>query len=134
MSSPQTRLQMATLLLILAAGFSSPAQQPPLIDTQPASQTVVAGGGAPFTVTASGHKPLTYQWRFNEAVIDRATNATLLLGNVGAADAGGYSVIVSNTVGSITSVTAVLTVVFRPSIRQQPVSRTNAVGSDLEFS
>jgi len=40
---------------------------PPGIVTQPASQTVLAGMTATFTIEASGTPPLGYRWRFNGA-------------------------------------------------------------------
>jgi hypothetical protein len=46
-----------------------------------------------------------YQWQFDGQVIPDATNATLALNSVTAAEAGVYSVGVSNPYGSVTSAT-----------------------------
>jgi len=59
--------------------------------------------------------PPQYQWRFNGNFISAATNTSLFRTNVQFANAGGYSVIVSNAVGSITSGNALLTVNFAPA-------------------
>ena len=83
---------------------------PPLVVTQPLSQTVNAGSAVTFTVVANGTAPLTYQWRKNGSEIAGATAATLNLANVQAADAGVYSVVVGNGGGSATSAGATLTV------------------------
>ena len=83
----------------------------PSITTQPQNQTATEGGSATFTVVAMGTAPLSYQWYFNTntPLADR-TNATLTLNPVQTNDAGGYSVIVTNSLGSVTSVVATLTV------------------------
>lgn len=85
----------------------SPAA-PPAITAQPVSQSAVAGSTAAFSVTASGTEPLAYQWRKDGAVINGATNATLTLNSVQSDQLGSYSVVVTNSLGSATSVSAVL--------------------------
>jgi hypothetical protein len=82
---------------------------PPGITSQPANVSVVAGGTATFSVAAVGSLPLTYQWRKDGAALSGATNSTLTLSNVQSANAGGYTVVVSNSLGSTTSNTATLT-------------------------
>jgi uncharacterized repeat protein (TIGR02543 family) len=82
---------------------------PPTITSQPASQTVIAGGTASFSVGASG-TGLSYQWTFNGSNIAGATASTYSKANAQVANAGNYAVIVSNSGGSVTSGPAVLTV------------------------
>ena len=77
----------------------SPAAVGPAITTQPASQSVTAGSGVTFSVTATGTAPLSYQWRKGGSNISGATSATYSMTNVQAADAGTYSVVVSNSAG-----------------------------------
>jgi hypothetical protein len=83
---------------------------PPTISAggQPENQTAPAGNTVVFTVNASSASPLIYQWKYNGQKIPGATNATLTLNSVTAANSGGYSVIVSNPYGSVTSATAAL--------------------------
>ena len=90
----------------------------PLITSEPASQTVAPGGTAIFYVAATGAPPLTYHWRMNTNIIAGATNASLMLTNVQFANAGGYSVIVTNAFGRATSSTALLTVSYPPALVQ----------------
>src|SRR6266550_6809137 len=78
----------------LIACLSALAQQPPEITTQPQSQTITNGNNALFTVTAQGHKPLSYQWLFNALPIAGATNSDLALTNVQCSNAGIYSITV----------------------------------------
>jgi hypothetical protein len=86
------------------------------ITGQPASRTSVVGASANFSVEAIGAPPLAFQWYFNQTIlIPGATNPTLSLSNVQMADAGGYSVVISNAFGSVTSSVAVLTVSGGPA-------------------
>jgi uncharacterized protein YjbI with pentapeptide repeats len=87
---------------------------PPAITLQPTNQTVVVGGTATFTVTATGTPPLNYQWNLNGTNLSRATNTSLMLTNVQLNQAGNYTVLVTNAYGSILSSNAVLTVMPPP--------------------
>ncbi len=82
----------------------------PVITNQPASQTVMAGTNVSFSVGVSGSFPLSYQWQFDSNNIVGATSSTLVLTNAQPANAGIYSVIVTNPAGSSTSSNATLTV------------------------
>ena len=75
---------------------------------------MTAGQPATFSVTAGGSQPLTYQWRANSNNIPGATGRSLVLTNAQLADAGAYSVTVSNAQGSATRASATLTVVLPP--------------------
>ncbi len=81
---------------------------PPVITQQPQSQTNIVGGSASFDVTVSGTAPLSYQWNLNGTNIVGATNATLTLNPLQLTQAGNYSVLVSNLVGSTNSAVAIL--------------------------
>ncbi|MBO0724436.1 MAG: immunoglobulin domain-containing protein, partial [Blastocatellia bacterium] len=83
---------------------------PPAITTQPVSQTAPAGSDVTFSVVASGAAPLAYQWQKDGADVPGATGAALTLTNVQTSDAGSYSVVVSNSLGDVTSDPATLTV------------------------
>jgi pectate lyase len=97
--------------LLLLGGELPPVPVAPTIVTPPASQTVVVGGDVTFTVQAEGTAPLFHQWFFNtNTALAGATGPTLTLTNVQLADAGGYSVVVSNAAGVATSGVATLTV------------------------
>src|SRR5262249_34502931 len=104
------------------------------IATQPQSLTLGVGANAQFNVTATGIAPLTYQWRFNGANLAAATNSSLTISNIQPVNAGNYTVVVSNFLGSTTSSVALLTVLLPPAITSQPLSRTNVAGTDATFS
>ncbi len=83
---------------------------PPSILVQPQGQSVPLGTDATLTVVAQGAEPLSYQWRFNGAVMTGATNAILVLKNVLPNHSGSYSVEAKNDLGSATSANAPLQV------------------------
>jgi hypothetical protein len=83
---------------------------PPTIIKQPANQTASLFADATFRVLAAGDAPLTYQWRFDNADLLGVTNVSFTLGDIGRANAGTYSVVVSNFSGSTTSQVATLTI------------------------
>jgi hypothetical protein len=82
---------------------------PPSITQQPQSQVALLGQNATFNVVATGSPTLTYQWRANGAALAGATTNSLTVFNVQPGTIG-YSVVVANSVGSVTSVVANLTV------------------------
>jgi sugar lactone lactonase YvrE len=82
----------------------------PVITVQPQNQSVAAGGTAQFSVTASGLPTPTYQWYLNGIAFSGATASTLSFTSVRSSDAGDYSVVVTNALGSVTSSKATLTV------------------------
>lgn len=95
---------------INATGMPTPPGAP-VITAQPIDQAVVAGTNATFSVTATGAPPLYYQWQHASTNLPGATNSTLTISNVTAAQTGTYQVIVSNAVGSATSDPASLTII-----------------------
>jgi Abnormal spindle-like microcephaly-assoc'd, ASPM-SPD-2-Hydin/Immunoglobulin domain/Immunoglobulin I-set domain len=107
----------------------------PTITQQPASSTVYAGQTASFSVVAGGTGPFTYQWRENGTAISGATSASYTTSATTTAENWSqFTVVVSNHTGSIYSKAAVLTVeVALPTITQQPVGRTVAVGQTAGF-
>jgi hypothetical protein len=83
----------------------------PSISTQPANQAVNVGQTATFSVVAAGTAPLSYQWQKNNTNISGATSATYTAPATVSGDNGAtFRVIVSNSVTSITSNAATLTV------------------------
>jgi len=80
----------------------------PLIVSQPQPQVVMPGALGSFFVVAADTRGLTFQWQFNNTDISGATGDALLLHNVGATNVGLYSVVLSNSSGSVTSSPAAL--------------------------
>jgi len=117
------------------AGSAGKCLLPPTITIQPTNQTATAGGSATFTVTATGSQPLNYQWWFNTTnSLAGATNASLTITNVQMTNAGTYSVVVTNLVGSVTSSNATLTLNSLLTITLQPTNQTVIQGASATFS
>ncbi len=107
----------------------------PVITTQPASQSVSAGASVTLSVVATGSPAPTYQWRKNGTLLSGATSATLTISNAQAADAGSYTVVVTNSVGIITSNAATLSVAGAAlALTAQPQSQYVAAGATATLS
>ena len=112
----------------------------PVITSQPVSLTNNASTTAVFTVTATGTQPLHYQWVKNGTNnlsdfgnISGSSSNVLTLANVLAADAGSYSVVISNVAGTLASSNALLTVID-PAILTQPTNLTVVNGNPASFT
>lgn len=102
----------------------------PSIIRQPVDVTIVEGGTATFSVIATGQNgAISYQWRHAGAPLAGATNSTLTVSNVQAANAGAYDVIVTDGAGSTTSATVALLVAIAPFANQPPTGGTFTAGS-----
>lgn len=88
------------------------APQPITITTQPTNQAVVAPAPATFTVVATApNTTITYQWQLNNVNITGATSASYTTPATVTGDTGKvYRVILTNSVGTVTSNAATLTV------------------------
>jgi hypothetical protein len=103
----------AGLLIAGCSGstYSTPPPAAPTITAQPVSQTVTAGNTASFSVTATGAAPLSYQWQKGGTAISGATSSSYTTPPTTTADNGSqFTVVVSNSAGSVTSSPATLTV------------------------
>ncbi len=113
----------------------------PVITQQPISQTVLPGAPATFTVAAVGTHPFSYRWRLNgtnltdNSNISGSSTASLTIGNTTTANAGTYSVVVSNALGTATSTGAALNVipVTAPGVTLSTLSSFTGVGTSGEF-
>jgi DNA-binding beta-propeller fold protein YncE len=119
---------------------------PPVITSQPVSQTVTNGFPASFSVAVAGSAPLGYQWLFNGTNLVDGTNPAsgaqtagsakpnLKLYKTQPAQAGNYTVVVTNAFGSVTSAVATLTVNLYPAITRDPTNQIVLQGRVATFS
>lgn len=114
--------------------YVPPPPTPPSIATQPQPQTVNQGNTATFTVVASGTAQLTYQWKHAGTNLPGATASSYVKVNVQPADAGNYSVGITNGIGYSNSVNALLTVNIPPFINAQPQSTNVLLGANVMFT
>jgi hypothetical protein len=95
---------------------------------QPRDDTVEAGSPASFSVLVSGISPIAYQWYHAGGPIAGATASSFALAAARPADAGSYTVLVTNAYRAITSAPAQLTVT--PGA-VPPLLVINRSGSDI---
>ena len=110
----------------------------PDLVAQPADQTLNAGATATFSVTAAGGPPLSYEWRKDGVALTNggrvlgANTGTLSISDLVQADAGGYSLKVTNSYGAITSSVALLNV-NDPFIVTHPLTQVCPAGTNAVF-
>jgi Concanavalin A-like lectin/glucanases superfamily/Immunoglobulin domain/Immunoglobulin I-set domain len=119
------------------------ANTPPIINQQPVSQSVYLHQRATFSVSAVGQQPLSYQWKFNGAPIAGANGSSFTVMNPTTANAGNYSVTISNSLGTTNSASASLAVTTLPDgsyasavLNANPVIyyRFNEAGTDTNVA
>jgi hypothetical protein len=103
----------AATLTVNSAPPPPPVVTAPSIISHPSGLNVTAGASATFSVSANGTSP-SYQWYKDGSAISGATGASHTISNAQASDAGSYSVLVSNSAGSVSSNAATLTVAPPP--------------------
>lgn len=110
--------------------------EPPIIEEQPVSRTILVGENATFSVSAAGTEPLSYQWFKDGTAIERATESEYTVDAATPNDAGTYTVRVTNQFGEVTSEPALLTVIepVAPAITEQPASADIKTGETVTFS
>jgi hypothetical protein len=124
-------------------GSSAPVSAAPVITVQALSQSVVAGTGVSFSVTATGDS-LSYQWQLSTnngdswADVGGATSRILTISQVPASMSGyQYRAIIKSGTSSVTSSMVTLTVtaaVEAPAITQAPQAQTQMAGGSVSFS
>lgn len=115
---------IATLIITPITTIITPPQ---------AATTVCVGQSLSLNVNASG-SGLTYQWYFGTTLLLGETNPIFNIASVDIADAGSYSVVISNLCENVTSTTAVVTVNDLPTISNQPQGTTVCEGQPINLS
>ncbi len=109
----------------------------PTITRQPVGRPVLVGATATLFVEATGPGVLTYQWFKDGRAISGATSPELLLGSVTLGAAGSYSATVTNSIGTVTTEVATITVNDRasaPVILVQPAPQVVLAGATATFA
>ena len=108
-----------------------------IITEGPASQSVVEGDTATFSVEVSGDGPFNYQWQKEGSVIPSATQSELTINNSTKSDEGSYRVTVSNSNSEKSSDFVnlwVSTPVSPVSINAQPQNQVINEGASVSFT
>jgi hypothetical protein len=104
---------------------------PASIVVQPVGSNVPPGQTASLSVTANGTAPLAYQWSANGMAISGATGSTLMPTITATTS---YTVTVTNSCGSVTSVPATVTACSTPAITAQPQNAALIAGQSTTLS
>ncbi len=107
---------------------------PLAITTQPEDTGIIEGKSGSLTVVAEGEGDLTYQWYKGDEAISGATSATLNITNMAASDVGTYKVVVSDSLGTLTSNAVSVTMQKELKITKQPVGITLIEGESGSLS
>ena len=113
--------------LTITGDDSSCTNQPPAFVTQPVSQTVTACNSVTFTSSVNGTRPFTYKWSKDGIMIADATESMFTIDQATLADAGAYTLTVSNSFGEVTSTAATLTVTGDDSACKDPTTGSTKV-------
>ncbi|MDB6080721.1 MAG: hypothetical protein JWO82_4468 [Akkermansiaceae bacterium] len=82
----------------------------PTITLPPAAATLALGDTYLLRVGAAGSTGITYQWKRNGTNIPGATSSSYQINGATAADAGSYTVVVTNTSGTVTTTAVIVDV------------------------
>jgi endonuclease/exonuclease/phosphatase family metal-dependent hydrolase len=126
---------MAVMKDFLIPAGNDSGTNPPVIVTQPQSQTNAVGATITFSVGAGGSGTLACQWQFNGTNIAGATANPFIFVDAQLTNNGNYSVVVTNLFGSVASSNAVLLLTNAPpTITTQPQGQSVLAGQTATFS
>ncbi len=111
----------------------------PKISTQPISATVTAPAAQSFTVVADGNPKPTYEWQNKSSLvwspIGGATSSIYTIDTTTSGNNGTkYRCILKNTVGTVTTDSVTLAVLYPPSITTQPLPKTVQESNSVQFT
>ncbi len=119
----------------------TPIILPPLFLAQPLSQSILTGSNVNFSAVVDGTPPYSFQWSLNGTPlvndgvhVSGSTTTSLSISNLTTADAGNYTLLVTNVAGATNSFAAVLTVLVPPSITLNPIGRSVPPGLPTIFT
>jgi len=138
----QTGSQTGTYDCVVTNPFGSDTSLPcvitvedaPIISRLPTLAVAALGASFQYNAAATGSATLSYEWRRNNMPLAGQTSSLLSLTNVQAADAGTYTVVVSNDVGTRTSTPMRLSIVTGVSITTPPQDLTVHAFDPASFS
>ena len=105
----------------------------PVISTDPTGGTHCLGDSVTLSVTASGAATLTYQWQLDGSDLSGATSDSYTIDTLARGDDGDYTVVVTNSCGSVTSATATIEV-GDPFIETEPTDVSACENDSATFS
>jgi len=127
--------------LTIANWLSAPPGQGPVITQAPKGVTVAVGAQAALSVTATGTDPISYQWQKDGSSltdgerVSGSGTSKLTISNAQIGDSGGYTVVVTNSLGGTTSAPpASVVVLLPPGIAKPPQGLSAVPGGQASFT
>ncbi len=117
-----------------------PSSTAPVFTSAPSSLKANAGESASFSVGVTGTPQPQLQWRKNGVAISGATGSSLSLTSISTADVAAYSVVATNSAGTVVSSEATLSLIstakggITPKFTLQPLGQNVALGSSPRIS
>lgn len=100
----------------------------------PVAATAAIGDRVFFSAAVSGSAPISYQWLKDGVPIPGAQQSAFTIDEVGFTDGGRYVLQAGNPLGSVTSTSAVLTVLSPPVLLAPPTNRVVTAGGETSFT
>ncbi len=127
------------LLAAVRNNLTPPTPTTPSFTTHPENRNIQVGASATFTVSISGYPTPSLRWQRDGVEISGATGSAYTLPGAALVDNGAtFRCIASNSLGTVTSNTAILTVTGSslnpPSVTSQPSSQSVMVGAQATFA
>ena len=124
--------------LALIEIFEVDAQRPtsfaPALLSPPEDVATAAGQPIALGVVATGKPAPSFQWRKDGTAISGATNASYTIATATVTDAGGYDVVVANSVATVTSPVATVTISGGHSATHAVVGNGYVAGSTVTIT
>ncbi|MCC6821522.1 MAG: immunoglobulin domain-containing protein [Verrucomicrobia subdivision 3 bacterium] len=119
---------------VTSAGATLTIYSLPAITVQPVSQIVGVGSNFTVSVTATGNPAPAYQWRKDDLDLAGATASSYRVTAAQTNDSGGYSVVLTNILGGVTSWVVQVSVGDVPAITQAPQGEIVTQGNPVAFN
>lgn len=108
--------------------------KPTTVTVSAAPTKAVLGGTLTLLASSDGTLPLSFQWLRNGSSIEGGTSQSLRITPVTLANAGSYQVVVSNSLGSVSSAVLPVEVLTPPVIQTQPKGGVYKTGDTFSLS
>ncbi|GEM_PF-4890971 len=118
-------LPASKFVKIYATSNNVPADAPEFV-AEPADVSALFGQNVTLTAAVVGKEPMSFWWLKDGSILDGANATSLTLTNLVEEHLGGYQLIASNSLGSITSRVATVSAASPPSFVQQPPAITGS--------
>ena len=143
-SADDGKVYQAVFTNLLGTQYTTEAtltvQAAPTVSIDPVDTSVPVGATATFTAAASGDPVPTVQWQVKASGastwsdIAGATDTTYSFNTSLSDDGAQYQAVFTNSVGTVTTAAATLSLAYAPSVTAQPASTTVNAGQTASFT